>query len=212
MANNMEDAAIELSKESGIGLDKVNAAIDVANEAAAKAVYNNEENKQDLIKDTGIDLGEFLSQRQGLIYNDPGVTEAPIENPKYPHNVLEGFGWGVLMDLRVRLAIDFMKSSPVFHGLAAHTSTAEGLKVLPATIASLALHMADQILEMGRAEGLVEDLPDDAEIGNQLRLQAKRTATFNVLQQLEGNKAAQAEQGTVIPMAPGAIPPHGRHS
>lgn len=129
--------------------------------------------------------------------------------PKYPHNVLEAFGLGALLDLRVRMAFNFMQHSPA---VAEVTRAAmlnlpkERIEELPVWTAKFCLAVADEILKQGLEAGLVEPLPDpaDTSIGDELRAQAARTATYQVLQQIEGAKAEQREQaGQVIPVAPG---------
>lgn len=129
------------------------------------------------------------------------------EGQKYPHNVLEAFGTGAILDLRVRLAVNWIQHSPavaevakaVVLGTPAHQSND-----IPAWIAHFALELADQLLEQGAERGWVEGLPDpkDTKLDDQLRAQAMRTARYNVLQQILGNKAAQEEQGGIIPVAP----------
>ena len=129
--------------------------------------------------------------------------------PKYPHNVLEAFGLGALLDLRVRMAFNFMQHSPA---VAEVTKACivnlpeERAAELPVWVGKFCLAVADEILKQGLESGLVQPLPDasDTSIDDQLRAQAARTATYSVLQQIEGAKAGQREQaGQVIPVAPG---------
>ena len=61
---------------------------------------------------------------------------------KYPHNVLEGFGNGALLDLRVRMAMQLLTHSPMYAGSAATN---------PDDVAAHALEVARCTLE--RAEG-----------------------------------------------------------
>jgi hypothetical protein len=126
------------------------------------------------------------------------VTDVGGE-PLYPHNVLEGFGMGALLDFRVRLAIDFLKA-PVLTYLGTDCLSAVDL-------ARGALDLADEVLKQGRARGWVTDLPRGKDIDEALREQAARTARYQVVQQTEGQKAASEEQGQVVPVRPGG----GRH-
>jgi hypothetical protein len=117
----------------------------------------------------------------------------------YPSNVLEGFGTGCLLDLRVRLAVDFLKS-PMFEGMAV---TAE--EILPKACAWFALEVSTELLALAEARGLVEPLPDDDVLNRQLRLQAARTARYSVWQQLAGARVAAEEQPRVGPVPGGRV-------
>jgi hypothetical protein len=111
----------------------------------------------------------------------------------YPHNVLEGFAAGCLLDLRVRLAVDFLKGP--LANMAPDGAEARDL-------AEYALDLATELLSLAESRGLVSALPDDDGLNRQLRLQAARTAKFSALQQIEGQKAAQEEAGRVSRVAP----------
>lgn len=120
---------------------------------------------------------------------------------KYAHNVLEGFGNGCLLDLRVRVALDLLKS-PMF----THADELQG----PGTaeqLARFALDIAGSLLEQAEARGWVEELPEDAGLNRQCRLQAERTARYQVLQQIAGSRIAADEAGSSIsrvgPVVPG---------
>lgn len=124
-------------------------------------------------------------------------TAAP--EMEFPHNILEAFGTGAMLDLRVRMATSFLTTSPMFHGLAVATTTEAALNELPRLAAGIALNLADELLRQGAALGWVTPLPPDAELSEQVRMQATRTAAFSVLQQSEGQKMAQEMQGQVMP-------------
>lgn len=126
--------------------------------------------------------------------------------PRYPSNVLEGFGSGALLDLRVRLAADFLKHSPIFSGLQSPIF-GPGVSV----IAACALDLADELLKQGAERGWVEPLPDDAgELPPELRQQARRTASYQAQQQLDANRYAQDEAGRVVATQMPAGRPNGR--
>ena len=124
---------------------------------------------------------------------------------KYPHNILEGFGIGALLDLRVRLAIDFIKTSPLVGALV----NPDGSGVTAAAVATFSLELCDELLKQGASRGWVEPLPTDSDLDDQVRLQARRTARFNVLQQAAMQEIGRDEAARVVPLAP-AFPP-GRH-
>lgn len=113
----------------------------------------------------------------------------------YPDNVLEAFRNGCLLDLRVRLAVSFLNTSPLFYGLASGDTK---------DIAKYALTLAEDLLRQAAERGWLEPLPapEDTELDAQLRAQAKRTATYQMLQQLEAQKVAAAEQSGIVPVAP----------
>lgn len=110
---------------------------------------------------------------------------------KYPSNVLEGFGSGALLDLRVRLAADFLKHSPLMGHAYSDARAADR--------AGFALDLADELLKQGAERGWVEPLPDDAgELPSDLRSQARRTGSYQAQQQLDANRHAQDEQSRVV--------------
>jgi hypothetical protein len=129
---------------------------------------------------------------------------ATKDSPLYPQDPINGFLQGCLLDLRVRLAIDFLKS-PLFTALTAEITNQmhEANVRAEEAVAGFSLNLADEILKQGAARGWVTPISEDGEIGPALRAQAKRNALYQVVQQLEANKAAQAEQNPIaVPVAP----------
>lgn len=118
------------------------------------------------------------------------------DEKEYPDNVLEGFRNGCLLDLRVRLAVEFLKGPMFRMAFVEHE---------PVDIAVCALQIADELLNYAENCGWITPLPTESEIGPALRLQAKLTAQFNALQQIEGQKAMQDEVGKVVPVSPGVM-------
>lgn len=119
---------------------------------------------------------------------------------KYPSNVLEGFGSGALLDLRVRLAADFLKHGAVVNLFP--VSTPDDLRLLPKVAAGYALDLADELLSQAEVRGWVDPLPaDDGELPPDLRAQANRTGSYQAQQQLGANKYAADEAGRVVPGA-----------
>ena len=111
----------------------------------------------------------------------------------YSHNILEGFGNGAIRDLRVRMANEFIKS-PAFQAF----SDPENAKA----VATFALDLAEEITSIAAERGWLEPLPEGGELPQWLRDQARCTASYQVLQQIEGQKFAAGEQGRVVPVAP----------
>ena len=126
------------------------------------------------------------------------------EQRKYPHNVLEGFGNGALLDLRVRFAMQMCTHSPMI--------AVNGAP--PQELARAILDFADALMNEADARGWIDPIPADAEIDADLRDQAKRTAEYQASQQVHGNAVAtkmmQVGQPTVIPAWPRLVTP-GRH-
>lgn len=126
--------------------------------------------------------------------------KSPEVHEAYPHNVLEGFGNGCLLDLRVRMAADYL-NGPMFANVVsdlirAHAkgeASDETIDAFGSLMAAIALDTATALLDMGRNAGLVTPLPEGPELDALLRAQAARTARFQVLQQIEAQKAAQEE-------------------
>jgi hypothetical protein len=114
----------------------------------------------------------------------------------YPHNILEAFGNGCVLDLRVRFAMDLLRTSPIFEGVGSEFSP-EHIAVLPKACAAFALALATELLALAEQRGLVEPLPDDDGLNRQLRLHAARTARYSVWQQLAGARVAAEEQPRV---------------
>ncbi len=102
---------------------------------------------------------------------------------EYPHNVLEGFGNGCITDFRMRFAMDLLKGMDIDGN--------------PGMVAAQALAVSAELFSQAEKLGWVTPLPDTEELDDAVRLQAKRTAQFQVLQQIEGNKFAQSEASRV---------------
>lgn len=143
---------------------------------------------------------------------------------KYPHNVLEGFGNGALLDLRVRLAMQMLTHSPMYASsfrpyegkeITAVTVSDDGrapavtmsTAPTPQTLAKHALDLAHEVLSQADARGWVEPIPDLPEIDGPLKDQAHRTAEYQARQQVHGNAVAAKmmtdDAPKVIPMQGG---------
>ena len=125
-------------------------------------------------------------------------VEANDRSVKYPHNVLEGFANGCLLDLRVRLAIEFLKGGVI--------SVTEAR---PA--AHVALDLANELMAEAERRGWVEPLPEDAVLNSAVKKQARRTGVFGATQQIEGQGVMQDEARGVSPVSPVSpvFPPFG---
>lgn len=111
---------------------------------------------------------------------------------KYPHNALEGFSNGCLMDLRMRFAMEVLKGGIIASGE-------------PTTDARYAIALAGATFDCAEELGWVSPLPDNGELNRALRMQARRSAKFQAAQQREGQVAMQNETSGVV------IEPAGQH-
>lgn len=144
--------------------------------------------------------------------SDEKTEKNPRKEMLYPHNVLEAFGNGCLLDLRVRMAVNLLQHSPIFEGVAVAAAGAEirGVKDawsrMPVDVAGAALAIADEILRLGEEAGMVKPLPDDDEISVAVKRQATRTGKFSARQQLAGQKEAQEMASGALAVPGNSIP------
>lgn len=141
------------------------------------------------------------------------ADKTTVDAPRYPHNSLEGFGNGCLLDLRVRFAMQLLATSPMYaggkvtivcetdaQGLARDAAT---IAATPGTLATHALDTATALFERAESRGLIEPLPDHSEISTPARNQARRLGAFEVAKQLGAQQYAQEQQSRVsIPQSP----------
>jgi len=115
---------------------------------------------------------------------------------KYPSNELDGFASGAITDLRLRIAIDLLKAPGIFP-VAEATEGAAAISVVGFVldVAGLLIHEAEQ-------RGWIQQFSDEGDLSRHLRLQAKRTARFQVAQQMEAQRAAREQASNLaVPMA-----------
>lgn len=113
----------------------------------------------------------------------------------YFGDVLQSWNNGVQLDLRVKLAIEFLKSG----------NTA--LKGDPLPDAQYALATADALISEATANGLMKDLPEDDELTQPMRRHIRRQMRAQIYGQVAGQKIASEEQPAVQPVA-GRMPLH----
>jgi hypothetical protein len=101
----------------------------------------------------------------------------------YFGNVLSSFENGLQLDLRVKLAVDFLKAHP------ASGSAHEG--------ASYALDLADALLAESVKRGLVKSLPDTGEISTPLRHHIERSVRAQVFQQVVAQRVGPEEAPSI---------------
>lgn len=113
-----------------------------------------------------------------------------MNEQKYFGNVLSSFENGVQLDLRVKLAVDFLKGN-LFD---ANT---------PKEAAGNALDLADSLLEEAGARGLLCELPEHGDITQALRRHIERSVRAQVYQQVVASRVARDE----APLAGGGVMP-----
>ena len=97
---------------------------------------------------------------------------------KYPHNALEGFSNGCIMDLRMRFAMEYLKSGAIE-------------PATPSIDAEYALELAERFFINAEERGWVSPLTDNGELNRALRMQARRSAKFQAMQQIEAQRTMQ---------------------
>jgi len=112
---------------------------------------------------------------------------------EYWGDVLQSFQNGVQLDLRVRLAIEFLKS-PAFSGDGAS----------PEGAATRALTLADSLLEQAQASGLLKPLPEDSELNAPLRRHLERNARAQIFANLAAQRIG-SEPAVALNSVPATI-------
>ena len=114
----------------------------------------------------------------------------------YWGNVLNAFEAGVQMDLRLRLAIDFLKSPGMF----SPASMGDEGK-----LARSGLDLATALLDEAAARGLVKDLPDTGEINAATKRHIERGVSAQV-HQVEVQQREARRAGPMVGMPHGTFP------
>lgn len=121
------------------------------------------------------------------------------EGELYLGNVLSSFEAGVQLDLRVKMAMDFLKS-PMFEGsrsvseLAATASESANLN------ARYALDLADSLLKHAGERGWVKPLPETSDISSAMRNHIGRSVEA-AAHQAERSASAASRQGLPMGLA-----------
>lgn len=107
---------------------------------------------------------------------------------RYFGDVIQDFPNGCQLDLRVKLAVEFLKSGMV------PVSIEDQAKVA----ADYALDLATELLATADSRGLVRELPEDDGINAPTRAHLKRNIRAQVFAQVEGQRMAAEEQSPVL--------------
>ena len=117
-----------------------------------------------------------------------------------PDNALDGFRNGAILDLRVRLAMELLVHSPIFHGFALRTAPcgAYGVEIKGTAreSAHYALDVATELFALAQARGLIHPL---GEIDEHLISHIRRQVVYQIETQKEQQR--QAEQSGRIAKA-----------
>lgn len=117
----------------------------------------------------------------------------------YPQDVLSSFPNGAVLDLRLRVALDMLRTSPALAKAAEATIDADD-KLYGPKVAGLALDMADALMAQGKERGWVAPLPETGEINTPTKKHLARQASAQVEGQAALVRASQAANaGIQIP-------------
>ena len=133
---------------------------------------------------------------------DQVTKEIEVIEDRYWGNVLNSFENGVQLDLRVKLAVDFLKSQ-YFQSAGLHRGEQKPAEVpglierIPgpevttaARDARVALDLAEAVLEEAAKRGLVKELPDNGEIPAPMKHHIARSVAASAFQAEESQRAA----------------------
>lgn len=115
----------------------------------------------------------------------------------YFGDVLQSYQNGVQFDLRVKLAIEFLKAPGFLSAMAGED---------PIRPVREALEIATELLAEAQKRGLLRPLPAHDELPAYVKAHLRRTARAHVYTQVQGHKIGQEESG-VVQRANGLIPP-----
>lgn len=134
------------------------------------------------------------------------------DEERYWGDVLQSFSNGLQTDLRVKLAIEFLKSD-VVPGTMVIPDGAGGRIQTTADAArkvTYALDLATELLSQAEERGLTKPLPDDDGLNRATRQHIRRNVRAQVVQQIYGQQIAQEESPVVDTRAPVSVVPPRR--
>jgi hypothetical protein len=111
-------------------------------------------------------------------------------------DVLQSFNNGLQLDIRLKLAVDFLKGGMLVQQA--------GVPLMPpGELVKRALDLAAELLNESHARGLVKDLPDTDELSAAHKLHLARSIRAQVVPQAVGPRIAEEEGLTNRVAAPG---------
>jgi hypothetical protein len=121
---------------------------------------------------------------------------------KYPTPYLNALPDGCVMDMRVKLAMEIIKTPGYIKIFAAqNTSDDETAK----NASACALNIAEALYAEAERRQLVEDLPSHADLTKDELNHIRRQAAGNVIGQLHAQKVAASEQASQVMQAPAGM-------
>jgi hypothetical protein len=105
---------------------------------------------------------------------------------KYFGDVLQSFQNGVQLDLRVKLAVDMLKS-PIMQTIAGNPNHDA------ASLASFALDLSTALLKVAQERELLKEMPEDNGLSGPLRHHLERNVRAQVYSQVAGAKIQSEE-------------------
>ncbi len=135
------------------------------------------------------------------VKQEPSIgAEGPPKFRKLKHNALDGFNNGATLDLRVRFAMELLKS-PIFHNHAFISSRervpgGDPLEIVTTGSAIVALDIATELFDEADRRGLIESLDEydnDEHLKQHIRRQAHFQAELNMSVQREAKKIQDNE-------------------
>jgi hypothetical protein len=118
----------------------------------------------------------------------------------YFGDVIGSYALGVQLDLRVKLAVDFLKS-PVIAEVAKNPNHS------PQSLATFALDLATQLIEVAEDRGLIADMPETDGLSAPMRKHIRRQVRANVVGQVCGQQIMAEETPSIDARAPVSIVP-----
>jgi hypothetical protein len=120
----------------------------------------------------------------------------------YPGNVLNALTDGCVLDLRFKLAVEFVKA-----GLVPQPPEPDCVLVEPArAVAYFAFEVAQEMIAIAQERNLIAPMPE-GEIPSVVKNQIKRNAEAQALQQWHAQRVMTELAGPLAPM--GRMPLHG---
>jgi hypothetical protein len=116
--------------------------------------------------------------------------------------VISSFETGAQLDVRARLAVEFVKAGL----LVRHDDLALAAVRTAKQVATYALDIATELVAQASERGLLKDLPEDDELNRALRTQIRRNARAAVYQQVATQQIMSEEMPHVAPAGNGLIP------
>lgn len=118
-----------------------------------------------------------------------------MDEERYWGDVLQSFQNGVQLDLRVKLAIEFLKSPG-----------AMGVGTSPKEDATYALDLAAELLNSAHERGWTKPLPEDDGVPKAMRQHIRRSIRTQVIQQRYGQEISAEEANPLAPPPVSIVP------